>query len=709
MGLPMVAMGILYGKGYFSQHIDSHGIQVVKYKESNFKNLPIKPVTGSDHEPLKFALRIKGRNIWLQLWVARVGHVPIYLMDSDLEINSEQDRKITHQLYGGDSTNRLLQELILGMGSVRAHRLLGLHPTVWHINEGHAAFQIIELCRELVEQGLDFETALESVAATTVFTTHTPVAAGHDIFDRTLMDEYFHDVTLELGISKERFWALGETPGNPNGFNMTALALRGSRFHNGVSKIHGTVASRMEGYVWKEIPAEDNPMTFVTNGIHVPTFLAGEWCNLFDTILGGGWRSQLLNAEYWSKIRAIPNHRFWSIRETLKATMLENVHKRYTHRLRRNGVSESQIRRMTRLIDPQKTDVLTVGFARRFATYKRATLLFANIDHFAKIIGDAKKPVVFIFAGKAHPHDKPGQELIRSIHDLSFDPRFEGHIVLLEDYDIALARELVTGVDVWLNTPVYPLEASGTSGQKAGINGVLNLSVLDGWWGEGYNGSNGWAITAHDEMFSPDFRDAEENRELLDIIENEIIPLYFDRDGHGYSREWIKKCKEAMVTVIPRFNSQRMAMEYVQKLYSPASVQGLRMGENNHSASRELAKWKEKINHEWTRVDISLHEKPREKIYRDDHFDLRVRVALGNLVPADVVVECLFGYGQRQDESTFKVKKYLSCVETRDDGTSIYALDEGVEYSGQQCYVIRVYPFHPLLSHPFETGFMKWL
>ncbi len=709
MGVPLVGMGLLYRKGYFRQKIDGHGRQQVRETESNFNDLPIVPVQDEQNRQLTFSLSVGGDEVYVQLWQAKVGHILIYLMDADFAANSEENRKITHQLYGGDSRNRLRQEMILGIGGAKAHQLLGLQPTIWHINEGHAAFQILERCRLLVAEGLDFEAALQAVAANTVFTTHTPVPAGHDIFEHSLINEHFDSLVQELGISMERFHELGFTPGNEQGFNMTTLALKGSRFHNGVSKIHGEVASKMSSYIWEQIPHEYNPMSSVTNGIHVPTFLASEWASYFDGILGGGWRNELINREYWEQLDSVPNHRFWSIRETLKSMMLEFVLTRYSRQLKRGGFSGAQIKRMTALIDPRKTDTLTVGFARRFATYKRATLLFANPDRLEKIVNNPEQPIVFIFAGKAHPHDEPGQNLIKQIHDYSLDPRFEGKIVLLEDFDVAVARKLVTGVDVWLNNPIHPLEASGTSGQKAAINGVLNLSILDGWWDEGYRGNNGWAITAHDESFSGEFRDKEENNELLDLLEYEVMPLYYDRDGHGYSSGWIDMCKQSMISLIPRFNSRRMVMDYVKRLYSPASRQGKELHKENFSPAKELAQWKQKIDKEWHHVQLYIDSQPDEKMFRDNTFMLKVRVALGELAQEDIKVECLFDFEQDDETSSYQTSYDLNYERQLDNGEALFSLSVAIAASGKHCYAIRAYPYHQYLCHPFEAGYMQWL
>lgn len=709
MGLPFVAVGMLYRQGYFNQLIDSNGNQIAQYNPSQFRDLPVKPATDAKGECVQVSIQVPGRSIFLNVWIAKVGHIDLYLLDSDIDRNREEDRRITYQLYGGDSTNRLLQEMVLGIGGIRAKRALGLAPTVFHINEGHAAFQVLERCRERVAQGMDFYAALEAVASCTVFTTHTPVPAGHDIFDHRLIEYYFSEYISELKISMGEFLALGASPVNEHGFNMTALALRGSRFHNGVSRIHGGVASEMERYIWPQIEPHENPIRYVTNGVHVPTFLANEWANMFDLQFGGGWRNELLRPAYWKQIWDIPNHSFWSVRQSLKAKMLEMVLERSTQQLRRNGISESQIRRLTRHIKPRKTDILTLGFARRFATYKRATLIFSDPQRLARLLNDPERPVVLIFAGKAHPSDHPGQEFIRQIHRYSRDPLFEGKIILLEDYDMSLARKLVTGVDVWLNNPAYPLEASGTSGQKAGINGVLNLSVLDGWWDEGYNGENGWAITPHGSQFSPDFRDREEANELLDVLEHEVIPLYYQRDGHGFSVGWIEKSKHAMESLIPAFNAQRMVMDYVQGFYTPASQHGRKLANDNYQPAIELAGWKRKVRNAWPKVSMRRLDAPVEQIYRDDTFHLKVAVNVDGLDPSDIVIDCLVGIQQKDGSFERHSCFQLEYQERNEQNEAVYALSIVLAEPGKQCYMLRAYPYHPLLGQRFEVGCMIWL
>ncbi|GAB4344570.1 MAG: glycosyltransferase family 1 protein [Gammaproteobacteria bacterium] len=709
LGLPFVAIGLLYRQGYFTQTIDGHGSQIAHYVQTQFQDLPISPALDSEGREVHVQLQLPNRIVEIKVWRAQAGRITLYLLDTDLPANSEDDRAITYQLYGGDNDTRIQQEMVLGIGGARALRALGISPTVWHINEGHAAFMIIERCRALHAEGMDFEAALELTAANTVFTTHTPVPAGHDVFDHGLIKEYFQGKVAALGTTMERLLELGSSPGNQGGFNMTALALRGSRYHNGVSKIHGRVASRMEGYCWPQIPHDENPMGHITNGVHVPTFLALQWSSLFDLQFSAEWRNQLLNHEYWNRIDDIADHNFWSVRQLLKSELLSHVRRRAIARYRRNGCSEAQIERRTRFLSPDNTDTLLLGFARRFATYKRATLLLQDPERLARLLNDPDRPVVLIFAGKAHPRDLPGQQLIHTIHEYSLRPEFEGRIVLLEGYDLALARKLVTGVDVWVNTPEHPLEASGTSGEKAGINGVLNLSVLDGWWAEGYNGENGWGITPHDPHLDLEFRNREEGRELLDIIEHQVIPLYFDRDGHGFSEGWIRRSKASMKTLIPQYNAQRMVMDYVMKYYGPANLQYQSLSQEGGKPAATLAEWKQRIAKSWPQVTIRRLDEVRTYLVAGDNLPIEVAVQLGDLTPEDVVVECLLGNDDERGEFVTQAHFPFHCEGRNERGEALFKLHLAPTLNGLQYYKIRVYPYHPLLSHPFETGCMVWL
>lgn len=707
--LPFVAVGILYRQGYFTQTIDEHGSQLAHYMPSEFNRLPLQLVTDEDGQPLLVDIDFPGRKVYLRIWKARAGHITLYLLDSDLEENQEHDRIITHQLYGGDKSTRIQQEIVLGIGGVRALRALKISPTVWHINEGHSAFQVLERCRECTQQGHDFSTALELVAAGTVFTTHTPVPAGHDIFDHSLISGYFTDFIRDLHISMKQFLALGSTPDAHDSFNQTALALRGSRFHNGVSRIHGSVSAEMEHYIWPDVPYGENPLTYVTNGVHLPTFLARDWSNLYDMRFGRAWRDELLNESYWECIDQIPDHSYWSLRQSLKTELFENILTRALFQYRRNGCSEALMDRMTRYLKPDEPDILTIGFARRFATYKRATLLFSDPARLSRILKDQERPVLLIFAGKAHPSDLPGQELIRTIHEYSLRPEFQGHIILLEGYDLALARKLVCGVDVWLNTPEYPLEASGTSGQKAGMNGVLNLSVLDGWWAEGYNGDNGWAITPHDPHFDASYRNHEEAGELLDLMENQVVPMYYERNGQGYSDEWVRKSKNSMKSIIPNFNAQRMVRDYITGLYGPAGRQNRKFSDSNHQVAHELATWKARVNQSWPEVSFRRTDAAPDSLKAGDSLTINVAARLGELGPDDVVVECLTG--TQSEQGPFVTRNCSEFIPSgqNEDGEYLFELKLDPPLSGLQYYKIRIYPHHPHLCQRFETGKVLWL
>ena len=719
LGLPFVAVGLLYRQGYFTQRIDKEGRQIAVYTPTHFGELPIRPALDARGEPITVEVALPGRAVTLKVWRVKAGHINLYLLDSDLEGNSDEDRAITYQLYGGDLTTRIQQELVLGIGGVRALRALGLAPTVWHINEGHSAFQVLERAREHVRDGMEFTSALELVAAGTVFTTHTPVPAGHDVFSNDQVASYFGEFAGELGLSLEAFLALGAAPNNPGHFNQTSLALRGSRFHNGVSRIHGDVAAEMAAYVWPEIPHKENPITFVTNGIHVPTFLAREWINLLDLRFGAEWRNQLTNVEYWRRIEEIPDHSFWSVRKSLKAELLEDVRRRIELQCARNGASRALLESLTAHLTGHANDVLTVGFARRFATYKRATLLFSDLPRLDRLVNDADRPILLLFAGKAHPSDQPGQELIRRIHEISRRPEFIGKLLMLEDYNLAMARKLVAGVDVWLNNPEYPLEASGTSGQKAGVNGVINLSVLDGWWGEGYlvdggvdgGGANGWAIAPHGPEFEPGYRDREEGHDLLDILENEVVPSYYQRDGQGYSRAWVAMSKASMRTTLPRFNAQRMVLDYVANLYAPANRQRRRLhGENAiGDAARELAAWKARVREAWPSIRARRIDETRTSVLDGDQVTVRVAVELDGLGPEDVVLGCLTGKLADDGEFISRECRPMTPTGRTEDGAVIFELQLNTAMPGLQYYKLRLYPHHELLAHRFELGRMSWL
>ena len=708
-GLDFVGVGLLYRRGYFNQTFDAEGNQVASYSETDFRDLPFSPACDANGKEIRVRLAMDSRDVALRVWGAKAGRIKLYFLDSDLPENDADDREITHQLYGGDQNTRIKQEMVLGIGGVRALRAVGLAPTVWHVNEGHAAFSVVERCRELAAKGIAFPAALEACAAATVFTTHTAVRAGHDVFPQEMMERYFGKIYGEMGLNRESFMALGVKPDDGPDFNLTALAVRGSRLHNGVSRIHGGVSSRLLSSLWPQVPPEENPITYVTNGVHVATFLAREWVDVFDAVFGGEWRTHLTTEEFWTRVDAIPDHLFWSVRQTLKSRMLESVRARLTAQCERNGCSDGEIERMLRYLDPRDPNILTVGFARRFATYKRATLLFEDTERLRAIVSDEQRPIVFLFAGKAHPADQPAQEMIRAIHRFSKMPQFEGKVLLIEGYDMALARRLTSGVDVWLNTPEYPLEASGTSGQNAAMNGVLNLSVLDGWWGEGFDGQNGWGIKPYSAVPDPGRRNREEASSLYDILHNQVLPLYYQRDVHDYSHGWVLRSKRSMQTLLPRFGAGRMMEDYLSRLYLPASRQAKRLSSDGCTAAVTLAKWKAGVREAWAGIRVRRIDASPEGVEFGVAVRLEVGVELNGLDARDVRVECLASPANqpldvhRRDVLRFSPEGEAARGEQR------FYLELKPEHSGLLTYQIRAYPYHELLTHPLEMGLMLYL
>ena len=720
-GSHFVAIGLLYEQGYFTQTVDDDGVQHAEYKAHDPRDLPVEPVRDASGRWISIAVPIGGRDVSARIWRAQAGRVPVYLLDTNTPGNAPSDRDITRRLYGGDESTRVRQEMILGIGGVRALRALGLAPAAWHLNEGHAAFLILELMREHMSRDLPFEAALEATAAACVFTTHTPVAAGHDAFGHGLILEHFQDFINELGLPVERFLDLGAAPSVPGMFNMTRLALNGARHINGVSRIHGAVSAQLCADHWPEIRPEDNPVGFVTNGVHVPTFLHKLWGGLFDAELGPDWGERLNDVAFWAGLETVPDERFWETSQAVKSKMLDAVRQRLEREYRRKGLSLAQLARITRLLDPTRPDVLTIGFARRFATYKRATLLLRDRARLARLLNDPDRPVVLLFAGKAHPADEPGKQVLREIRQLMTSPEFIGRIVFLEDYDLQLARSLVSGVDVWLNTPIAPLEASGTSGIKAAINGRLNLSVLDGWWAEGCMADNGWGIPPSDVQ-DWDRRDAIESELILHTLQEEVIPLYYQRDVNGRSREWIRRAKQAMMTVIPRFNMDRMLRDYTEKLYRPAAEQHRRLAANNYAGARQLAEWQQRIRGAWNRIDLRLLEDASAELTREQRVRLRVAAHLRGLQPEDVRIEfharrllphssteppplCAFSTQPRPGVWGTPLRHTGEWT----DGAAVFALEAEPPGCGQFATEVRIYPWHELLVHPLGMGLMKWL
>jgi len=713
MGLPFIGVGLLYRQGYFHQTLDANGKQQATYSDSDFDDLPVTPVCAADGKEVLVEVEFPGRTIHAKVWEVQAGHVRLILLDTWLSQNSEHDREITHRLYGGDKTTRIEQEILLGVGGARALAALGLKPTVWHVNEGHAAFLILERIRSLVSGGLPYAAAIEAVASNVVFTTHTPVPAGHDHFSEEMIRHYFSHWCHGLGVPCEALLGLGAEPGKAD-FNMTALALRGSRHHNGVSRIHGDVSADICRYLWPQIDPGENPMDYVTNGVHLPTFLATEWFETFERYLGTGWRERQTEPAAWDGISRIPDPTFWSIRQQLKSQLLQLVRERVREQHQRNQGSPAHLDRLLKFVDPENPNILTIGFARRFATYKRAALIFQDPKWLSEIISQAGRPVLFLFAGKAHPADQPGQEIIRKIAEMSKLPEFEGRILLVEGYDLHLSRSLVAGVDVWLNNPIYPLEASGTSGMKAAMNGALNLSVLDGWWGEGYDDSgdalNGWAIKPAPGHLDEAQRDAEEARTLYELLQDHVIPTYYRTGPMGYSPEWVAMAKQSIATIAPRFNVIRMVAEYVKKFYAPAASHGRRFAANDFAVARTVADWKAKVRSAWPGVRLHRLDTPERRLPFGTSLQVQVAVQLNGLSPEDVTVEALIGRPSPNGDFTRRARHYpLATAGVTGNGEMLYTIALTPELCGKLEYRIRIFPSHPALIHKFEPGLMIWL
>ena len=565
IGLPFVAVGFLYPQGYFRQRLDHSGWQEAAYVKLDFANVAASPALTPEGREVVVEVELPGRTIYAKVYRIQVGRIPLFLMDTDIHPNSPQDRELSARLYGGDHEMRVAQEIVLGIGGVRALRQMGISPTVWHMNEGHSAFLVLELARELVQQGVPFAEAIKQIAPESIFTTHTPVPAGNDAFALPLIEKYFWQYWSQLGLSRDEFVniALQQQNWGPT-FAMTVLALKASQRHNGVSKLHGHVARGMWQWLYEGRPQENVPITSITNGVHTATWLAPEMRRLFEAYMGKDWEDHIDDVAMWKRIHEIPDDVMWQARQGLKKQLVEFARERTRDRHLRLGSSPA----VWPVLDE---NAFTIGFARRFATYKRATLLFKDPERLKAILNRWDRPVQVIFAGKAHPADDPGKLFIQQVYQLSQQPGFLGRILFIEEYDMCVARRLVQGVDVWLNTPRRPYEASGTSGQKASLNGAPNVSILDGWWPEAYNGTNGWAIGEEREYSNLDEQDWLDSQHLYQILENEALPLFYDRGRDGVPHQWIKRSKEAIATVAPVFSTRRMVKEYATRLYMPAA------------------------------------------------------------------------------------------------------------------------------------------
>jgi len=697
LGIPVTAVGLFYRQGYFNQTINEEGIQGTEYSTLPVESLGIAPVLDSNGDKLLIPVQFPGRTVYAAVWLAKIGRVNLYLLDSDVPQNSEPDREITARLYGGSTETRIQQEILLGIGGVRALRAMGVKPTVFHLNEGHSAFLGFELIRmHMQDHGLNFKEACRAVSASMIFTTHTPVPAGIDVFPHSLMDTYFTTFRESLGISRDEFLALGHDFGNPCGFNMAVLAMNLSSSINGVSRLHGEVTRMMFGNLWQGVPQDEVPVTHVTNGIHTLSWLSPPMKKLFDRYLPEGWEKNISNAQVWEGIDNIPDELLWETHLDLKRELLKYVYN--------NDTSDS-----CRVVNP---DVLTIGFSRRFATYKRAALIFRNINRIKKIFNIEGRPIQIIFAGKAHPADKPAQDIIKHISDFAKQEGFEGKVFLLENYNIGLARLLVQGSDVWLNNPRRPLEASGTSGQKACINGVLNLSILDGWWPEGYNGKNGWAIGSEKQYENEAVQDEADSESLYSLLENSIIPLYYERDEKGIPHGWVRMMKESIKSLAHYFSTHRMVQEYTSKLYIPSMKRVKTYSAANYETVRQLTEWEQTVRSRWYKVSIAGNRPGTASgnisVFAGEEVNLDATVNLGGLAPEDVSVELYFGRLDGSGQIREGSHVTMQIVGEIAPGTYIYrasvTFEEGYEYG----YNFRVLPVSPHYSDKFELRLVKW-
>jgi starch phosphorylase len=709
LGLPLVGVGLMYREGYFRQYLNVDGWQQERYPENDFFNLPLIPETKPDGSPIVISVWFPNREVWARIWRIQVGRVPLYLLDANIAQNNAEDRQITARLYGGDHEMRIKQEMILGVGGIRALSALGKSPTVCHMNEGHSAFCGLERIRVMMEQHrLDFQTAREAVTAGTCFTTHTPVPAGNDVFAPQLIEQYFAGYLPGLKIDRHELVGLGRQNPRDNSepFCMTVLAIRLSNMSNGVSKLHGKVSRKMWKQIWPELPEPEIPITAITNGIHTRSWLAPEMSQLYDRYLGIEWEERPADYSVWKRIDNIPNAELWRTHERRRERLVAFARNRLRAQLLRRGAPPSEVARADEVLDPE---ALTIGFARRFATYKRGTLIFRNLDRLAAIINHKDQPVQIIFAGKAHPRDTGGKELIAEIVHIARRPEYRRRIVFLEDYDMNMARYLVQGVDVWLNNPRRPLEASGTSGMKICPNGGINLSVLDGWWDEGYAHDNGWAIGAGEEYADLTYQDEIESRAIYDLLEQEIVPLYYNRSSDGLPRGWIKVMKRSMTTCCPVFNTNRMVQEYMEKFYAPSADRFDRLIRDNLQKAGGLARWRQHVYRGWSQVRVEhVEAQGADPLHVGAQLEVKARVHLGNLGPDDVEVQLFHGHVDNLGEIPHPGTVRMSHNGTRQGNSWTFHGTIPFRSSGQHGFAVRVLPRHADLHNPFEPGLLCW-
>ena len=711
LGIPLVAVGLLYKNGYFHQKINGYGDQETEYINIELSNLPINPVKDKNGEDLIIYVKFPKRRLYLKIWQINVGRIKLYLLDSDIEKNNPEDRDVTLRLYGGDQEMRIRQEIVLGMGGTNLlTRALGLNPTIYHMNEGHSAFLILELIKNIIrDKQVSFDVARDIASSKTVFTTHTPVPAGNDIFPLDLVDKYFKDFWPRLGLDREEFLRLGMKPSQilEPGFNMGILALKVAGKKNGVSKLHGAVSRELFGDVWPDIAANESPITYVTNGIHTCSWLSPKLKELYNKYLMPYWQDNIHEDKVWEKINNIPDKTLWETHQDRKEKLLKLVKDNTTQRLRRSGYSYEEINEITSKLNP---NALTIGFARRFATYKRATLIFKDLERITQILNNSEKPVQLIFAGKAHPADKEGQDLIKRIHEISMMPQFKGKIFLLENYNIAMSQYLVSGVDVWLNNPRRPMEASGTSGQKASVNGVINFSVLDGWWAEGYNQENGWTIGTNAEYNSYEEQDIADSQSMYRTIEDKIIPTYYNKNEEGISPKWIRIMKNSIISTGGKYSTARMLVDYTNNLYMPLCNLTKKYYQNVDTVA-EYNLWKKNLYINWKDIKITqTNNLDNITIDAGNNIEVKCEVELPNVDLENITVECY--YGKILDNGIVENVSIIPMKLTgKDEENKKYEYTTKIELKtgGNYGYTFRVMPRHEMLLDAENLNLVKWV
>ncbi len=708
----MVAVGLLYRYGYFEQAISLHGDQINNFPPQKFTKLPIQPVRDEQGEWVKISIGLKGRMVYAKVWELKVGRISLYLLDTDIDENDWHDRSLTHQLYGGDNEHRLRQEILLGIGGIRALRALGHDDAdIYHCNEGHAAFLNLERLKNYIQhEGMSYEMALETVRSSSLFTTHTPVPAGHDYFHEDLLREYLYSYAAELGIEWQRFVALGKIdPHNHDElFSMSHLAIRLSQEVNGVSELHGAVSQKMFKVLYPGYHPEELHLGYVTNSVHYPTWIAKEWNDLYLENFGNGFLRDQSNKEYWRKIHNVPSEQIMGIRRKLKARLLDYVRETMQEDLTRRGENPRSI---FELINAIKDNALVIGFARRFATYKRAHLLFTNLERLSSIVSNSDRPIIFLFAGKAHPADGGGQGLIKHIIDVSKRPEFRGKVIFLENYNMEMAKLLVQGVDIWLNTPTRPKEASGTSGMKAALNGVMNFSVLDGWWAEGYRPDAGWALPLERTYDNQDLQNELDAESIYNILEFDILPTYYEQDENGISEKWVSYIRQIIAEVAPDFTMKRMLDHYYERFYHKLAQRGRALRADNYAGARQVAKWKHTMEQRWDRIELAqadTFDSDNRALQVGEHFYADLKLYLNGVSAEDVGVEVVFF--SRVDEEVLKLqfKEELELKEVK-DGVATYHCELDPKLAGVYEYGFRAFPKSGQLAHRQDLPLVKWL